>query len=231
MANTKTKIPRVPNVPSTTMILTRGYDTEKAKKTIRDGEVYFDMNGKTILMGIYQGPYEPIKVVEMSVGGGGGSISPEALADLIKKSDVIQDIDPSTPYAPEKVASASAVSSLKADVISNTSKISVLEGLFKEGSINPEVEKYIKELLAESGLKSSSTITVSPVIDSTSHVEIAVNTDKESLDTVTDNEGNEGLGMVWAAYGDSGSTVSEISETESLATEDEGLNLSANVLS
>ena len=227
MANTKTKIPRVPNVPSTTMILTRGYDTEKAKKTIRDAEVYFDMNGKTILMGIYQGPYEPIKVIEMSVGGG-GSISPEALADLVKKSDVIQDIDTSSSYTPEKVASASAVSSLKADVLSNTSKISVLEGLFKEGSINPEVEKYIKELLAESELKSSPTITVTPVTES--HVEIAVNTDKESLDTVTDSEGNEGLGMVWAAYGDSNSDVSKISETESLATEDEGLNLSANVL-
>lgn len=227
MANTKTKIPRVPNVPSTTMILTRGYDTEKAKKTIRDGEVYFDMNGKTILMGIYQGPYEPIKVIEMSVGGG-GSISQEVLADLVKKSDVIQDIDTSSSYTPEKVASASAVSSLKADVLSNTSKISVLEGLFKEGSINPEVEKYIKELLAESELKSSPTITVTPVTES--HVEIAVNTDKESLDTVTDSEGNEGLGMVWAAYGDSNSDVSKISETESLATEDEGLNLSANVL-
>ena len=224
----KTKIPRV---PSTTMILTRGYDTEKAKKTIRDGEVYFDMNGKTILMGIYQGPYEPIKVVEMSVGGGGSSISPEALADLVKKSDVIQDIDTSASYAPEKVASASAVSSLKADVISNTSKISVLEGLFKEGSINPEVEKYIKELLAASELKSSPTITVNPVTETTTYVEIAVNTDKESLDTVTDNEGKEGLGMVWAAYGDSDSAASEISETESLATEDEGLNLSANVLS
>ena len=225
MANTKTKIPRV---PSTSMILTRGYDTEKAKKTIRDGEVYFDMNGKTILMGIYQGPYEPIKVIEMSVGGD-GSISQEVLADLVKKSDVIQDIDPSSSYTPEKVASASAVSSLKADVLSNTSKISVLEGLFKEGSINPEVEKYIKELLAESELKSSPTITVTPVTES--HVEIAVNTDKESLDTVTDSEGNEGLGMVWAAYGNSDSDVSKISETESLATEDEGLNLSANVLS
>lgn len=228
MANTKTKIPRVPNVPSTTMILTRGYDTEKAKKTIRDGEVYFDMNGKTILMGIYQGPYEPIKVIEMSVGGG-GSISPEALADLVKKSDVIQDIDPSSSYTPEKVASASAVSSLKVDVLSNTDKISVLEGLFKEGSINPEVEKYIKELLAESELKSSPTITVTPVTES--HVEIAVNTDKESLDTVTDSEGNEGLGMVWAAYGDSDSHASEISEAESLATEDKDLNLSASVLS
>lgn len=227
MANTKTKIPRV---PSTSMILTRGYDTEKAKKTIRDGEVYFDMNGKTILMGIYQGPYEPIKVIEMSVGGG-SSISPEALADLVKKSDVIQDIDTSASYAPEKVASASAVSTLKADVISNTSKISVLEGLFKEGVINPEVEKYIKELLAASELKSSPTITVNPVTETTTYVEIAVNTDKESLDTVTDNEGNEGLGMVWAAYGDSDSTVSEISEIEPLATEDEGLNLSANVLS
>ena len=221
----KTKIPRV---PSTTMILTRGYDTEKAKKTIRDGEVYFDMNGKTILMGIYQGPYEPIKVIEMSVGGG-SSISPEALADLVKKSDIIQDIDTTSSYTPEKVASAAAVSSLKADILSNTSKISALEGLFKEGSINPEVEKYIKELLAESELKSSPTITVTPVTES--HVEIAVNTDKESLDTVTDSEGNEGLGMVWAAYGDSNSDVSEISETESLATEDEGLNLSANVLS
>ena len=228
MVNTKTKIPRVPNVPSTTMILTRGYDTEKAKKTIRDGEVYFDMNGKTILMGIYQGPYEPIKVIEMSVGGG-GSISQEVLADLVKKSDVIQDIDPSSSYTPEKVASASAVSSLKADVLSNTSKISVLEGLFKEGTINPEVEKYIKELLAESELKSSSTITITPVTES--HVEIAVNTDKESLDTVTDSEGNEGLGMVWAAYGDSDSHASEISETESLATEDKDLNLSASVLS
>lgn len=228
MANTKTKIPRVPNVPSTTMILTRGYDTEKAKKTIRDGEVYFDMNGKTILMGIYQGPYEPIKVIEMSVGGG-GSISPEALADLVKKSDVIQDIDTSSSYTPEKVASASAVSSLKVDVLSNTDKISVLEGLFKEGSINPEVEKYIKELLAESELKSSSTITITPVTES--HIEIAVNADKESLDTVTDSEGNEGLGMVWAAYGDSDSHASEISETESLATEDKDLNLSASVLS
>ena len=227
MANTKTKIPRV---PSTSMILTRGYDTEKAKKTIRDGEVYFDMNGKTILMGIYQGPYEPIKVIEMSVGDGGGSISPEALADLVKKSDVVQDIDTVSSYEPEKVASASAVSSLKADVISNTDKISTLEGLFKEGTINPEVEKYIKELLAESELKSSPTITVSPAID-TAHVEISVNTDKESLDTVTDNEGNEGLGMVWAAYGDSNSTVSEISETEPLTTENEGLNISANVLS
>ena len=231
MANTKTKIPRVPNVPSTTMILTRGYDTEKAKKTIRDGEVYFDMNGKTILMGIYQGPYEPIKVIEMSVGGGGSSISPEALADLVKKSDVIQDIDTSASYAPEKVASASAVSTLKADVISNTSKISVLEGLFKEGTISPEVEKYIKELLAASELKSSPTITVNPVTETTTYVEIAVNTDKESLDTVTDNEGNEGLGMVWAAYGDSDSTVSEISKTEPLTIEDEDLNLSANVLS
>ena len=229
MANTKTKIPRVPNVPSTTMILTRGYDTEKAKKTIRDGEVYFDMNGKTILMGIYQGPYEPIKVIEMSVGGD-GSISQEVLADLVKKSDVVQDIDTVSSYEPEKVASASAVSSLKADVISNTDKISVLEDLFKEGTINPEVEKYIKELLAESELKSSSTITVSPVID-TAHVEISVNTDKESLDTVTDNEGNEGLGMVWAAYGDSNSTVSEISETEPRTTKNEGLNISANVLS
>lgn len=226
MANTKTKIPRV---PSTSMILTRGYDTEKAKKTIRDGEVYFDMNGKTILMGIYQGPYEPIKVIEMSVGGD-GSISQEVLADLVKKSDVVQDIDTVSSYEPEKVASASAVSSLKADVISNTDKISVLEDLFKEGTINPEVEKYIKELLAESELKSSSTITVSPVID-TAHVEISVNTDKESLDTVTDNEGNEGLGMVWAAYGDSNSTVSEISETEPRTTENEGLNISANVLS
>ena len=119
--------------------------------------------------------------------------------------------------------------SFKADVISNTSKISVLEGLFKEGTISPEVEKYIKELLAASELKSSPTITVTPVTES--HVEIAVNTDKESLDTVTDSEGNEGLGMVWAAYGNSDSAVSEISETESLATEDEGLNLSANVLS
>ena len=211
------------------MILTRGYDTEKAKKTIRDGEVYFDMNGKTILMGIYQGPYEPIKVIEMSVGGD-GSISQEVLADLVKKSDVVQDIDTVSSYEPEKVASASAVSSLKADVISNTDKISVLEDLFKEGTINPEVEKYIKELLAESELKSSSTITVSPVID-TAHVEISVNTDKESLDTVTDNEGNEGLGMVWAAYGDSNSTVSEISETEPRTTKNEGLNISANVLS
>ena len=228
MANTKTKIPRVPNVPSTTMILTRGYDTEKAKKTIRDGEVYFDMNGKTILMGIYQGPYEPIKVIEMSVGGG-GSISPEALADLVKKSDIIQDIDTTSSYAPEKVASASAVSSLKADILSNTSKISALESLFKEGSINPEVEKYIKELIAESELKSSPTITVTPVTET--HVEIAVNTDKESLDTVTDSEGNEGLGLVWAAYGDSDSGASEISETESLATEDKDLNLSASVLS
>lgn len=226
MANTKTKIPRV---PSTSMILTRGYDTEKAKKTIRDGEVYFDMNGKTILMGIYQGPYEPIKVIEMSVGGD-GSISQEVLADLVKKSDVVQDIDTVSSYEPEKVASASAVSTLKADVISNTDKISVLEDLFKEGTINPEVEKYIKELLAESELKSSSTITVSPVID-TAHVEISVNTDKESLDTVTDSEGNEGLGMVWAAYGDSNSTVSEISETEPRTTENEGLNISANVLS
>lgn len=226
MANTKTKIPRV---PSTSMILTRGYDTEKAKKTIRDGEVYFDMNGKTILMGIYQGPYEPIKVIEMSVGGGGGSISPEALADLIKKSDVIQDIDTTSSYAPEKVASASAVSALKVDVLSNTSKINILEGLVKEGSINPEIKKYIKELLVESELKSSSTITVSPVAES--HVEIAVNTDKESLDTVTDSEGNEGLGMVWAAYGDSDSAVSEISETEPLTTENKDLKLNANVLS
>lgn len=228
MVNTKTKIPRVPNVPSTIMILTRGYDTEKAKKTIRDGEVYFDMNGKTILMGIYQGPYEPIKVIEMSVGGG-GSISQEVLADLVKKSDVIQDIDTSSSYTPEKVASASAVSALKVDVITNSDKINILEGLVKEGSINPEVEKYIKELLAESELKSSSTITITPVTES--HVEIAVNTDKESLDTVTDSEGNEGLGMVWAAYGDSDSGVSEISETEPLATEDKDLNLSASVLS
>lgn len=224
MANMKTKIPRV---PSTTMILTRGYDTEKAKKTIRDGEVYFDMNGKTILMGIYQGPYEPIKVIEMSVGGG-SSISPEALADLVKKSDIIQDIDPSSSYTPEKVASATAVSSLKADILSNTSKISALEGLFKEGSINPEVEKYIKELLAGSELKSSPTITLSPTTDVA--VEIAVNTDKESLDTVTDSAGNEGLGMVWAAYSGPDSTVSETYEAEPLATENEGLNLSANVL-
>ena len=228
MANTKTKIPRVPNVPSTTMILTRGYDTEKAKKTIRDGEVYFDMNGKTILMGIYQGPYEPIKVIEMSVGGG-SSISPEALADLVKKSDIIQDIDTTSSYTPEKVASAAAVSSLKADILSNTSKISALESLFKEGSINPEVEKYIKELLAETELKSSPTITLSPTTDVA--VEIAVNTDKESLDTVTDSAGNEGLGMVWAAYSGSDSTVSETYETEPLAIENEGLNLSANVLS
>ena len=206
MANTKTKIPRVPNVPSTTMILTRGYDTEKAKKTIRDGEVYFDMNGKTILMGIYQGPYEPIKVIEMSVGGG-SSISPEALADLVKKSDIIQDIDTTSSYTPEKVASAAAVSSLKADILSNTSKISALESLFKEGSINPEVEKYIKELLAETELKSSPTITLSPTTDVA--VEIAVNTDKESLDTVTDSAGNERLGMVWAAYSGSDSTTSE----------------------
>ena len=225
MANTKTKIPRV---PSTTMILTRGYDTEKAKKTIRDGEVYFDMNGKTILMGIYQGPYEPIKVIEMSVGGG-SSISPEALADLVKKSDIIQDIDTTSSYAPEKVASAAAVSSLKADILSNTSKINALEGLFKEGSINPEVEKYIKELLAETELKSSPTITLSPTTDVA--VEIAVNTDKESLDTVTDSAGNEGLGMVWAAYSGSDSTVSETYETEPPAIENEGLNLSANVLS
>lgn len=225
MANMKTKIPRV---PSTTMILTRGYDTEKAKKTIRDGEVYFDMNGKTILMGIYQGPYEPIKVIEMSVGGG-SSISPEALADLVKKSDIIQDIDTTSSYAPEKVASAAAVSSLKADILSNTSKISALEGLFKEGSINPEVEKYIKELLAGSELKSSPTITLSPTTDVA--VEIAVNTDKESLDTVTDSAGNEGLGMVWAAYSGPDSTVSETYETEPLTTENEGLNLSANVLS
>lgn len=225
MANTKTKIPRV---PSTTMILTRGYDTEKAKKTIRDGEVYFDMNGKTILMGIYQGPYEPIKVIEMSVGGG-GSISQEVLANLVQKSDVIQDIDTTSSYAPEKVASASAVSSLKADVLSNTDKISVLESLFKEGSINPAVEKYIKELIAESELKSSPTITVTPVTET--HVEIAVNTDKESLDTVTDSEGNEGLGMVWAAYGNSDSTASEIYETEPLTTENEDLKLNANVLS
>lgn len=221
----KTKIPRV---PSTTMILTRGYDTEKAKKTIRDGEVYFDMNGKTILMGIYQGPYEPIKVIEMSVGGG-SSISPEALADLVKKSDIIQDIDTTSSYTPEKVASAAAVSSLKADILSNTSKISALEGLFKEGSINPEVEKYIKELLAEAELKSSPTITLSPTSDVA--VEIAVNTDKESLDTVTDSAGNEGLGMVWAAYSEPDSTVSETYETEPLAIENEGLNLSANVLS
>ena len=165
----------------------------------------------------------------MSVGGD-GSISQEVLADLVKKSDVVQDIDPSSSYTPEKVASASAVSSLKADILSNTSKISALEGLFKEGSINPEVEKYIKDLIAESELKSSPTITVSPVID-TAHVEISVNTDKESLDTVTDSEGNEGLGMVWAAYGDSNSTVSEISETEPRTTENEGLNISANVLS
>lgn len=225
MVNMKTKIPRV---PSTTMILTRGYDTEKAKKTIRDGEVYFDMNGKTILMGIYQGPYEPIKVIEMSVGGG-SSISPEALADLVKKSDIIQDIDTTSSYAPEKVASAAAVSSLKADILSNTSKISALEGLFKEGSINPEVEKYIKELLAEAELKSSPTITLSPTTDVA--IEIAVNTDKESLDTVTDSAGNEGLGMVWAAYSAPDSTVSETYETEPLATENEGLNLSANVLS
>ena len=225
MANMKTKIPRV---PSTTMILTRGYDTEKAKKTIRDGEVYFDMNGKTILMGIYQGPYEPIKVIEMSVGGG-SSISPEALADLVKKSDIIQDIDTTSSYTPEKVASAAAVSSLKADILSNTSKISALEGLFKEGSINPEVEKYIKELLAEAELKSSPTITLSPTSDVA--VEIAVNTDKESLDTVTDSAGNEGLGMVWAAYSEPDSTVSETYETEPLAIENEGLNLSANVLS
>ena len=225
MANMKTKIPRV---PSTTMILTRGYDTEKAKKTIRDGEVSFDMNGKTILMGIYQGPYEPIKVIEMSVGGG-SSISPEALADLVKKSDIIQDIDTTSSYAPEKVASAAAVSSLKADILSNTSKISALESLFKEGSINPEVEKYIKELLAETELKSSPTITLSPTTDVA--VEIAVNTDKESLDTVTDSAGNEGLGMVWAAYSEPDSTVSETYETEPLAIENEGLNLSANVLS
>lgn len=225
MANMKTKIPRV---PSTTMILTRGYDTEKAKKTIRDGEVYFDMNGKTILMGIYQGPYEPIKVIEMSVGGG-SSISPEALAELVKKSDIIQDIDTTSSYAPEKVASAAAVSSLKADILSNTSKISALEGLFKEGSINPEVEKYIKELLAETELKSSPTITLSPTTDVA--IEIAVNTDKESLDTVTDSAGNEGLGMVWAAYSEPDSTVSETYETEPLATENEGSNLSANVLS
>ena len=225
MANMKTKIPRE---PSTTMILTRGYDTEKAKKTIRDGEVYFDMNGKTILMGIYQGPYEPIKVIEMSVGGG-SSISPEALADLVKKSDIIQDIDTTSSYTPEKVASAAAVSSLKADILSNTSKISALEGLFKEGSINPEVEKYIKELLAEAELKSSPTITLSPTTDTA--VEIAVNTDKESLDTVTDSAGNEGLGMVWAAYSGPDSTASETYETEPLAIENEGLNLSANVLS
>ena len=225
MANMKTKIPRV---PSTTMILTRGYDTEKAKKTIRDGEVYFDMNGKTILMGIYQGPYEPIKVIEMSVGGG-SSISPEALADLVKKSDIIQDIDTTSSYAPEKVASAAAVSSLKADILSNTSKISALEGLFKEGSINPEVEKYIKELLAETELKSSPTITLSPTTDVA--IEIAVNTDKESLDTVTDSAGNEGLGMVWAAYSEPDSTVDETYEAEALATENEGLNLSADVVS
>ena len=228
MANMKTKIPRVPNVPSTTMILTRGYDTEKAKKTIRDGEVYFDMNGKTILMGIYQGPYEPIQVIEMSVGGG-SSISPEALADLVKKSDIIQDIDTTSSYTPEKVASAAAVSSLKADILSNTSKISALESLFKEGSINPEVEKYIKELLAETELKSSPTITLSPTTDVA--IEIAVNTDKESLDTVTDSAGNEGLGMVWAAYSEPDSAVSETYETEPLAIENEGLNLSANILS
>ena len=169
----------------------------------------------------------------MSVGGGGSSISPEALADLIKKSDVIQDIDTSASYAPEKVASASAVSSLKADVISNTDKISILEGLFKEGTLNPEVEAYIKQMIAESELKSSPTITVKPATDVTA-VEISVNTDKESLGTVVDNEGNEGLGMVWAAYGDSDSTASEISEAEPLeplTIEDEGLNLSANVLS
>lgn len=197
MANNTTNMKtKTPQVQSTSMILTRGYDTEKAKKVIRDGEVYFDMNGKTILMGIYQGPNEPIKVVEMNVGG--GSISQEALADLIKKSDVIQDIDATSSYTPEKVASASAVSALKANVLSNNSKISALEGLFKEGSINPEIEAYIKQMIAESELKSSPTITVKPT-DVTA-VEISVNTDKESLGTVVDNEGNEGLGLVWAVY-------------------------------
>lgn len=189
---------------NTKIVHKRGSFNESVAKRLKDGEVFYDVEGKSIYIGVAKGDH--VEAIQLGGGSGSGSISEEDLSKLVAKLDIVDTLEDGVIYSAEKVLGASAGLALKDSIKANTDKINVLEQLFSAGTISPEVQQYLQQLLNDSNLSSSATVNVYPVVDTVTQetrVEVAVNTDTQSLDKVQDENGEEKLGTVWAQYDES----------------------------
>lgn len=156
---------------------------------LKDGELFYDITGtQGIFMGVANkdGGVDIVKIA----GIGGGGITPEEWALVVKKTDIVRELDGEKIYDINAVLGANAGKALKNMFDGHETRISRLEKLFDE-----ELEKTVVAKVTEifSHMSSSDTIDIS-VDPKTGYPTINV----RANDTLTAADGS--LGTCWISY-------------------------------
>lgn len=156
---------------------------------LKDGELFYDITGtQGIFMGMSNGD-GGIDVVKIA-GVGGGGITPEEWALIVKKTDIVREIDGEAIYDYNAVLSANAGKALKNLFDGHTTRIDRLEQLF-----DTEVEHVVVAKVTEIFNKMTGSKSIEIITDpETGYPTMRVRTDE----TLSDELG--ALGSRWVSY-------------------------------
>lgn len=156
---------------------------------LKDGELFYDITGtQGIFMGMSNGD-GGIDVVKIA-GVGGGGITPEEWALIVKKTDIVREIDGEAIYDYNAVLGANAGKALKNLFDGHTTRIDRLEQLF-----DTEVEHVVVAKVTEIFNKMTGSKSIEIITDpETGYPTMKVRTDE----TLSDEFG--ALGSCWVSY-------------------------------
>jgi len=129
---------------STVITHKRGVLSDQVIRTIKDGQVFYDISNPSA--GIYIGQYNRAtgKIDAIHLANLGGTISPEELARIIEeikrsgvvlKTDIVNELNAESIYTQEQVLGAIAAQRLKADITGINTRLTEVERLISTGGI------------------------------------------------------------------------------------------------
>lgn len=156
---------------------------------LKDGELFYDITGtQGIFMGMSNGE-GGIDVVKIA-GVGGSGITPEEWDQVVKKTDIVREIDGEAIYDYNAVLGANVGKVLKNLFDGHTTRIDRLEQLF-----DTEMEHVVAIKVAEIFDNMSGSKSIEIITDpETGNPTISVRTDE----TLSDESG--ALGSCWVSY-------------------------------
>lgn len=180
---------RTSNGVNTRITHKRGKYNLSILSKLKDGELFYDITGTHgIFMGMSNGE-GGIDVVKIA-GVGDGSITPEEWEQVVKRTDIVREIDGEAIYDYNAVLGANVGKVLKNLLDGHTTRIDRLEQLF-----DTEVESIVAVKVAEVFDNMSGSKSIEIITDpETGNPTMSVRTDE----TLTDEAG--ALGTRWISY-------------------------------